>query len=235
MNQLLESVNSFYESRIFKSFLTVHNVLQEAGAAVGAEQNVHEQEGARPGILFTDCQWRNAFVFEDLHIFKHFFKGGWCIGDSCLSEQIFVVVHHFDIVAVRQRVYIAVKAVVIQQSRLIGVFQAVLVQHVVQWSEQSSIYKRFHLCSRVHDGNVRDLFGSRLGFELHLLLVGVQRIQFDLDVRMLFLVLLTQLMYHFVGRCRRIGIDVLEGDGYLLVTLRCVRCCTAVGFVRCCT
>ncbi|MNI40851.1 hypothetical protein D3C73_950870 [compost metagenome] len=220
LNQLLEGIYRFNKGRIFKGFLAVKHILEEARTAVRAEQNIHEQEGTGPGVLLPDRERCNALLLQNLHILQHFFEGGRGVRDARLLEQLLVIVDDFNVIAVRQRIHIAVKAVIIQQPFLVGILQTVLVEHIVQRSEQSCIDKRLHLRSRVHNCNIRHFLGSGLCLQLHFLLVGVQGIQLNFHIRMLLHVLVGQLMNHFVSRCGRVRIDVLEGKRNLLAAVR---------------
>jgi hypothetical protein len=76
------------------------------------------------------------------------------------------------------------------------VFQAVFRDHVVKRFEQVGVNERLHLRGRVNDSDVRHFFGSRLRFKLQFLLVGVQGIQLYRDVRMIGVVLISQLSDH---------------------------------------
>ncbi|MNV69079.1 hypothetical protein D3C71_1619670 [compost metagenome] len=140
-------------------------------------------------------------------------------GDAGLLEQVLVVEDNLDIVAVRQRIHIVVEAVVIEQAGLIGILQPALVDHIVQRSEQTGIDEWLHLRSGVHHRNIGNFLGRCLGLQLHLLLVSVQRIQFNVDIGVLLLVLADQLAHHLVIGCRRVRVDVLKSNRNLLAAI----------------
>ncbi|MNN39181.1 hypothetical protein D3C81_1532110 [compost metagenome] len=106
---------------------------------------------------------------------------------------------------------------------MVRVLQAVLVQHVVERRQQAGVHERFHLRRRVHDRDVRNFFGCGLRFELDFLLVGIQRVEFDMDVGMRRFVLFNQRMDRFIGRSSRVWINVLERDSDLLAAAPALR------------
>ena len=84
-----------------------------------------------------------------------------------------------------------------REAGLVSCAKTVFVQDVVQRREQSGVNERLHLRGRVNHRDVRNFFGSRLRFQLLLLLVRVQRVELDRYVRVVRHVLVDQLVHRF--------------------------------------